>query len=65
MISSSDNGFNPAGKFTPGQQDAPLAAAAFQPDVGSQPHDFPLISPTWMSFAQTYDILHVQVGQHV
>jgi len=65
MISSSDNCFYPAGQFAPGQQDAPLAAAAFQPDVGPQPHDFPLIPPTRMGFAQAYNILHVQVGQHV
>jgi hypothetical protein len=62
--SSSDDGFYPAGQLAAGQQDAPLAAAAFQTDICTQPHYFPFIPATGMRLSQADYVSNVQIWQH-
>lgn len=54
--------FEPFGKLTPCQQDAPPAALAFEPDICAQARDNPLIRATGMLFSQAQVILETQVG---
>ncbi len=60
-----DDGFEPAGQFSPGQQDTSLATAAFQSDIGAQADNFPFVPSTGVRLAQAHNIVNVQVGQHI
>jgi hypothetical protein len=58
-------GFEPFGKFTAGQHDASSAAFAFQPDIGAQARDNPLIGAAGMLLAQAQMVVELEVGKHV
>jgi len=58
-------GFEPFGKFTAGQHDASSTAFTFEPDVGAEARDRPLIGATGMLFAQAQMIVELQVEEHI
>ncbi len=42
-----------------------LARLAFQTDVGSQAHYFPIVSAAGMRFAQADDVANLKISRHV
>jgi hypothetical protein len=56
--------FHPAGQFSPREQHDPIAFQAFQTDICTQAHYFPVITPTGMWFAQGYNVFHLNFGEH-
>jgi len=55
-------GFEPLGKFTPRQQDAPPTALAFEPDIRAETNNGPFVGTAWMLFSQAKMIVEMQVG---
>jgi hypothetical protein len=49
--------FKPVGELAAGQQDAPLALAALQANIGAQTHHPPFVAAAGVGLAQTYDII--------
>jgi hypothetical protein len=60
----SEIGFQPFGKFTAGEHDAPPAAVAFQPDVRAETGDGPFVGAARMLFAEAQMVVEAQVGEH-
>ena len=54
-------GFKSLCKFTPGQQDAPPAAFAFETDIRAEPGDGPFVGATRMLFSEAKMIVEMQV----
>lgn len=48
-------------QLAPGQQDAPAAALAFEPDIRAQTRDGPLVGAARVLFAQAQVIVETQV----
>jgi hypothetical protein len=54
-------GFESPGKFAPGQQNAPPAAFAFQPDIRAKSYDGPFVGTARMLFSKAKMIVETQV----
>jgi len=51
-------------EFAPREHDAPSAAFTFQPNIGTETRNSPLIGTTWMLFAESQVVVEAKVGQH-
>ena len=57
-------GFEPPGKFTPGEHNASSAAFAFEANIRAQTGDGPFIGAAWMLFPEAEMVVETEVGQH-
>jgi hypothetical protein len=57
MFSLRENCLETTKQLAAGEQHTPLALQTFQPDIGPQAYDFPIISATRMWLAQPYYIV--------
>jgi adenine phosphoribosyltransferase len=57
--------FGSSSQFAARQHHAPAANAALQPDIRPQTGYPPLVGTTWMRFAHPYDIVELEVRQHI
>lgn len=58
------NRFQSSGQGAAIQQDPAFTAHTFQPDVCSQPVDFPIVAAARVRLTQARNILQFQVGKH-
>jgi hypothetical protein len=57
MFGLRENCLEATKQLAAGEQHAPLALQAFQPDIGPQAYYFPIISATRMGLAQPYYVV--------
>jgi hypothetical protein len=51
-------------EFAPREHDAPSAAFTFQPNIGTETRNSPLVGATRMLFAESQVVVEAKVGQH-
>jgi hypothetical protein len=56
--------FNPSRQLPAWQEHASPAPQAFQANVSAQANNFPFVSPTGVWFAQSQNVVHLQIRQH-
>lgn len=52
-------------QFAPGEQDAPPASQAFQPDVRAEAGNGPFVGAARVLFAESQSVAEAQVGEHL
>jgi hypothetical protein len=59
-----DEGFGPFRHLAPGEEHAPSAGQAFQPDVGAQTHHAPLVPAARVRLAQAQNVVEAKIEGH-
>jgi hypothetical protein len=65
FISSRQISLDALGELTTGKHDTMPTSLALKADIGTKAHDSPLIRATGMRFAQTQQIIELEIGEHL